>query len=156
MTAAAPSLGPTNARKAREAWTACGLLAAATVVNLLLERYVSVTSQAMIYVLAVVLASYTLAWVPSLFCAIAAVTLLNFFFIPPRYTFQVEAQENLFALFAMLARRPGDQPPGNGLAAGDGSGAPERTACAPAAGTRDRPGDGDAPGAGSLAGTAAF
>ncbi|HZN46493.1 MAG TPA: DUF4118 domain-containing protein, partial [Ramlibacter sp.] len=81
----------------------CGLLAAATLANLLLDRYVSVTSQAMIYVMAVVLASYTLGWLPSLFCAIAAVTLLNFFFIPPRYTFQVEAQENIFALFAMLA-----------------------------------------------------
>lgn len=103
MTAAAPSGGPADARKARDAWVVCGLLAAATAVNLLLDRYVSVTSQAMIYVLAVVLTSYTVRWLPSLLCAIAAVTLLNFFFIPPRYTFQVEAQENLFALFAMLA-----------------------------------------------------
>jgi two-component system, OmpR family, sensor histidine kinase KdpD len=103
MSAVAPSDGPTDARKVRDAWVVCGLLAAATAVNLLLDRYVSVTSQAMVYVLAVVVASYTLGWWPSLFCAVAAVTLLNFFFIPPRYTFQVEAQENLFALFAMLA-----------------------------------------------------
>lgn len=103
MTAAAPSDGPPTARKARDAWIVCGLLAAATAVNLLLDRHVSVTSQAMIYVLAVVMASYTLGWVPSLSCAIAGVTLLNFLFIPPRYTFQVEAQENLFALLAMLA-----------------------------------------------------
>ena len=103
MDAVAPSGGPTDARKVRDAWVVCGLLAAATVVNLLLDRYVSVTSQAMIYVLAVVVASYTLGWLPSLFSAVAAVTLFNFFFIPPRYTFQVEAQENLFALFAMLA-----------------------------------------------------
>jgi len=73
------------------------------VVNLVLDRYVSITSQAMVYVLAVVVASYRLGWVASVWCAVAAVTLLNFLFIPPRYTFQVEAQENLFALFAMLA-----------------------------------------------------
>jgi two-component system, OmpR family, sensor histidine kinase KdpD len=103
MTAAVPSAAPAGARKARDAWIACGLLAMATVLDLLLDRYVSVTSQAMVYVLAVVVASYTLRWMPSLFCAIGAVTLLNFFFIEPRYTFEVETQENLFALFAMLA-----------------------------------------------------
>lgn len=94
---------PAAGRRGRDGWTVAGLLAAATVAALLLDQYVSVTSQAMIYVLAVVLASYTLGWVPSLICAVAAVTLLNFFFIPPRYTFQVEARENLFALIAMLA-----------------------------------------------------
>jgi two-component system sensor histidine kinase KdpD len=103
MNAAPATAGPTNTRQARDAWTVVGLLAGATLGNLFLDRYVSVTSQAMVYVLAVVIASYTLGWVPSLICAVAAVTLLNFLFIPPRYTFQVEAQENLFALFAMLA-----------------------------------------------------
>ena len=103
MNTAAPCAPPTLARKTRHAWIVCGLLAAATAINLFLDRYVSVTSQAMVYVLAVVLASYTLGWIPSLLCAVAAVTLLNFLFIPPRYTFQVEAQENLFALFTMLA-----------------------------------------------------
>ena len=102
MDAQAPP-GATDARKGRDAWVVCGLLAAATAINLVLDRYVSVTSQAMVYVLAVVLASYALEWVPSLLCAVAAVTLLNFLFIPPRYTFQVEARENLFALLAMLA-----------------------------------------------------
>ena len=102
MNGAVASAGPSN-RKARDAWIVCGLLAAATAGNLLLDRYVSVTSQAMVYVLAVVVTSYTLGWVASMSCAIAAVTLLNFLFIPPRFTFQVEAQENLFALFTMLA-----------------------------------------------------
>jgi len=91
-----------SVRKARDGWIVCGLLAAATVINLLLDRYVTVTSQAMIYVLPVVVASYTLKWVPSLLCAVGAVTLLNFFFVPPRYTFRVEARENLSALLAML------------------------------------------------------
>jgi len=103
MNTADLAIPPEPVWKTRDAWIVCGLLAAATATNLLLDRYVSVTSQAMVYVLAVVLASYTLGWVPSLICAVAAVTLLNFLFIPPRYTFQVEAQENLFALIAMLA-----------------------------------------------------
>ena len=103
MSTAARPAGPAYARKARNGWVACGLLVAATAINLLLDRYASVTSEAMVYVLALVLASYTLGWVPSLFCAIGAVTLLNFFFVSPRYSFRVEAQENLFALFAMLA-----------------------------------------------------
>src|SRR6185369_2519115 len=80
-----------------------GLLAAATVAGFILDRYVPLTSQAMLYVLAVVVASYRLSWVPSLFCALAAVILLNFFFVPPRFTFEVETQENLIALFTMLA-----------------------------------------------------
>src|SRR6185369_7223872 len=80
-----------------------GLLAAATLAGFVLDRYVSLTSQAMLYVLAVVVASYRLPWVPSLFCALAAVILLNFFFVPPRFTFEVETQENLIALFTMLA-----------------------------------------------------
>ena len=80
-----------------------GLLAAATVAGFILDRYVPLTSQAMLYVLAVVVASYRLPWVPSLFCALAAVILLNFFFVPPRFTFEVETQENLIALFTMLA-----------------------------------------------------
>lgn len=80
-----------------------GLLAAATLAGLVLDGRVSLTSQAMLYVLAVVMASYRLAWVPSFFCAFAAALLLNFFFIPPRFTLQVEARENLIALATMLA-----------------------------------------------------
>lgn len=79
------------------------LLLAATAANLLLDRYVSVGSQGMVYVLAVVITSYRLGRLPSVLCAVGAVMLLNFLFIPPRYTLLVEARENLFALVAMLA-----------------------------------------------------
>lgn len=79
------------------------LLVGATAAGLLLDRSVSLTSLAMLYVLAVVVASYRLPWVPSLFCALAAVVLLNFFFIPPRFTFEIEARENIIALSTMLA-----------------------------------------------------
>ncbi|HWI82370.1 DUF4118 domain-containing protein [Ramlibacter sp.] len=79
------------------------LLATATTAGLALDRYLSLTSQAMIYVLAVVVASYRLPWAVSVGCAFGAVILLNFFFVPPRWTFQVEGQEHLVALVTMLA-----------------------------------------------------
>jgi two-component system, OmpR family, sensor histidine kinase KdpD len=84
-------------------WIVAALLVVATLAGFTLDPYVTLTSQAMLYVLAVVVASYTLPWVPSAACAVGAVTLLNFFFVPPRWTFQVEGQENLVALVTMLA-----------------------------------------------------
>lgn len=93
-----------EARKAIARWAmVAGLLAAVSAVGLLLHPHVSVASQAMLYVLTVVVASYRLGWLPALFCAVAAVVLLNFLFTPPRFTFRVEAQENLIALATLLA-----------------------------------------------------
>jgi two-component system sensor histidine kinase KdpD len=79
------------------------LLSAATVSGSLLDNHVSLTSEAMLYVLVVVLASYTLEYLPSVVCAVAAVTAFNFFFVPPRWTFEVDSQEHLLALLVMLA-----------------------------------------------------
>jgi two-component system, OmpR family, sensor histidine kinase KdpD len=87
----------------RETWVVPALLAGATLLSFALDQYVSLTSQAMVYVLAVVVASYALPRAASVVSAVAAVILLNFFFVPPRYTFHVESHENLAALFAMLA-----------------------------------------------------
>jgi Osmosensitive K+ channel histidine kinase len=56
----------------------------------------------MVYVLVVVVASYTVSRFAAVFTALAAVGLLNFFFITPRFTLQVDAQENVTALLAML------------------------------------------------------
>ena len=98
-----PAPQDTKTRPLKDWAVVLGLLAAATVADFILDRFVPLTSQAMLYVLAVVVASYRLPWVPSLFCALAAVILLNFFFVPPRFTFEVETQENLIALFTMLA-----------------------------------------------------
>lgn len=79
-----------------------GLLVLATALCSLLEPHVSLTSQAMIFVLAVVIAAYRLDWVPSVVCAVGAVTALNFFFVPPRWTFVVDSREHLIALGVML------------------------------------------------------
>lgn len=78
------------------------LMVAATACGFVLEHHVSLTSQAMVYVLAVVLAAYTLDWLNSVVFAITAVTLFNFFFVPPRWTFEVDSREHLIALFTML------------------------------------------------------
>jgi two-component system, OmpR family, sensor histidine kinase KdpD len=43
-----------------------------------------------------------LRWLPSVLCAVGAVTAFNFFFVPPRWTFEVDSRENLMSLFTML------------------------------------------------------
>jgi two-component system sensor histidine kinase KdpD len=78
------------------------LLGAATAISFLLDPYVSLTSLCMLYVLAVVLASYRLSRALAVCAAFAAVTALNFFFVPPRWTFQVERSEHFIALLSML------------------------------------------------------
>lgn len=101
MTIGSPS--PPAPRDRPPAWLAAGLLAAATGLCFALDRYVSLTSQAMVYVCAVVVAAYALPRIASVVTAVAGAILLNFFFIAPRYTFEVDARENLAALLAMLA-----------------------------------------------------
>jgi two-component system sensor histidine kinase KdpD len=84
-------------------WTVVtALLVAATACGFLFDHHVTLLSQAMFYVLAVVIASYTQGWLASVGCAVGAVTALNFFFVPPRWTFEVASQEHLIALFTML------------------------------------------------------
>jgi two-component system sensor histidine kinase KdpD len=78
------------------------LLLLATGLCAVLEPYVSLSTQAMIYVLAVVIAAYRLDWVPSVACAVGAVAALNFFFVPPRWTFAVDNREHLIVLGVML------------------------------------------------------
>ena len=100
------SIGPAPDRttpRSRDWIVVLGLLAGATAAGFLLDRYVTATSQAMLYVLAVVIASYLLPWQASIVSAFAAVTSFNFFFVPPRWTFEVEGQEHLIALGTMLA-----------------------------------------------------
>ncbi len=91
-------------RPSAKSWGAVALLLSlSTMAGFLLERHVSLTSQAMIYVLAVVIAAYKLNWIESAVCAVGAVSALNFFFVPPRWTFEIESQEHFIALGVMLA-----------------------------------------------------
>jgi two-component system, OmpR family, sensor histidine kinase KdpD len=79
------------------------LLCAATLAATWLDGEVSITSQAMLYLLAVVVASYRLGWRESTVCVVVAVTAFNFFFVPPRWTLAVEHHEHFIALAVMLA-----------------------------------------------------
>jgi len=98
--AVAPAPAP---RPTLKNWALVALvLAAATTGGLLLDQQITMASQAMLYVLAVVVLSYTLGWRESVVSALVAVTALNFFFVPPRFTFEVESHEHLIALVSML------------------------------------------------------
>ncbi|UUZ77695.1 DUF4118 domain-containing protein [Polaromonas sp. P1(28)-13] len=79
MNAPAPTVQAGGVASARGWVTVALLLVAATLVSMLLDQHVALMSQAMIYVLAVVIASYKLGWAESSVCAVGAVTALNFF-----------------------------------------------------------------------------
>jgi len=75
-----------------------GATAAAT----LLDAHVSLAVLAMLYLTAVLVVSYWVSFAASAVTAVLAVLALNFFFVPPRWTFTVHATENLLTLAALL------------------------------------------------------
>jgi two-component system, OmpR family, sensor histidine kinase KdpD len=78
------------------------LVALATGAAWLMDGDYSLASQAMVYLLAVVFAAFFLGAPSSIATAVFAVFALNFFYIPPRYTFSVEGPEYLIDLLALL------------------------------------------------------
>ncbi|WP_230409853.1 ATP-binding protein [Undibacterium fentianense] len=78
------------------------LLILATLVSFALGTYISFTSQAMLFVLIVAIAAYLLDRWQSVTGAVFSVLLLNFFFVPPTWTFHIEHPEHLIALGTML------------------------------------------------------
>jgi two-component system sensor histidine kinase KdpD len=86
------------------AWLYALLLAAlATGASLLLEHQLSVAGLAMVYLLATVAAAVLLPRGPAVLASVLAVSSLNFFFVPPRYTFAVEGVEYWWTLAVLLA-----------------------------------------------------
>jgi two-component system sensor histidine kinase KdpD len=83
-------------------WLLFALLSSTTLAATALKPYISFTSQAMLFVLVVAIAAYQLDRVQSIVGAVASVLLLNFFFVPPTWTFHVEQSEHLIALGTML------------------------------------------------------
>jgi len=97
------NFGPRRAVGARRSTaTAALFIGAATAVCALLDGEISLTSQAMLYLVAVVLIAYACDRAVALASAVAAVTAFNFFFVPPRFTLAVEHREHLIALATML------------------------------------------------------
>ena len=91
-----------SASRLQAGFAVAALLATATALSTWLDGEISLTSQAMLYLIAVVVASYALDRLAAIVCAVAAVTAFNFFFVPPRLTLAVEHHEHLIALAAML------------------------------------------------------
>lgn len=98
--ASEPTSAPAPITLRNAAWVALAL-AAATGVGFVLEPHATLLGLAMVYVLAVVVVAYSQPWLASLLGALCAVATFNFFFVPPRWTFQVESNENLVALGTM-------------------------------------------------------
>jgi two-component system sensor histidine kinase KdpD len=104
MQATPPPTGHFQALQSLRPWgLVAALIGAATLGGFALEQQISLTSQAMLYVLAVVIAAYRVKPLPSVVSAVAAVTAFNFFFVPPRWTFEVDNQEHVVTLLTMLA-----------------------------------------------------
>ena len=74
----------------------------ATAAAMLLDAHVSLAVLAMLYLTSVLVVSYWVSFAASAVTAVLAVLALNFFFVPPRWTFTVHATENLLTLAALL------------------------------------------------------
>jgi two-component system sensor histidine kinase KdpD len=74
----------------------------ATAMAWVMDGAYSLASQAMAYLLAVVFSAFRFGRRDAVLTAAASVVALNFFFIPPRYTFAVESPDYLVTLGALL------------------------------------------------------
>lgn len=79
------------------------IAAAATGIGLWLDRFMSVAGLAMVYLVAVAAASLLLTRGAALGTSLLCVSSLNFFFVPPRYTFLVDGLEYWWTLAVLLA-----------------------------------------------------
>jgi two-component system, OmpR family, sensor histidine kinase KdpD len=103
-----------DAIECRPAVVCAASLASATAAAWAIDGAFSLASQALIYLLPVVFTAVYLRGTDAVITAVLGVSLLNFLFIPPRYTFLVEGPEYLISLGALL----GVSPVVSGLVAG--------------------------------------
>ncbi len=76
-----------------------GIVAGGLVVSLALQQVLEISSVALVFLTAVLVAAVTYGLWPSLFAAFVSVLVYNFFFLPPLYTFTISNPENVVALF---------------------------------------------------------
>ena len=86
----------------RYGWAAA-ITAACTGIAFLMDPTFSETNVAMIYVLGATIAGLRLGRGPGTLTAIASVAAFDFFFVPPRFTFQVSDAQYLVTFVVMLA-----------------------------------------------------
>lgn len=75
---------------------------AATGASLLLDSHMSVAGLAMVYLVAVIVTAMTLDRTAGIVASLLCVSALNFFFVPPRYTFAVNGAEYWWTLAVLL------------------------------------------------------
>ena len=68
----------------------------------LLQPYINPTNMVMIYLLAVVVAAIRLGLRPAVFTAFVGVLAFDFFFVPPRFTFQVADKEYVLTFLGLF------------------------------------------------------
>lgn len=83
------------------AWAALSV-AIPTAVGFLARDVFTLADQAMVYVLGVLIASSRLSRAPSLAAAVVSIAALNFFFVPPYYTFEVASARYVVTFSVML------------------------------------------------------
>jgi len=86
----------------KHAWISLLLVVAATVTGFVVARF-GTTGIVMLYLLAVMAASYFLGFFAAILAAIGSFLAINYFFIEPRYTFEVANAESWAALLGFLA-----------------------------------------------------
>lgn len=79
-----------------------GWVAAATLLSEVLDPFISPANLVMLYLLAVVIAALRLGRGPSIAAALLSVIAFNFFFVPPRYTFEVADPQYLITFASLL------------------------------------------------------
>lgn len=78
------------------------LVAAATVVSVLVRRYLSSTDVVMLYLLAIMVAAFAFGRWPSIVAAGLSVAAYDFFSVPPFFTFNVEAAKHIWTFVMMF------------------------------------------------------
>ncbi len=78
------------------------MVAAATVVAVVVDQAVRVPNLSLIFVLPVVISAVSFGWKPAMTAAVAAVLAVNFFLIAPRYTLSVADPANVWGLGLLL------------------------------------------------------
>jgi two-component system sensor histidine kinase KdpD len=81
---------------------ALAMVAAALVVGLFLQRFLGISSIALVFLTSVLVSAIAYGLWPSLFACLVSVLAYNFFFLPPLYTFTIADPENVVALFFFL------------------------------------------------------
>ncbi|WP_169169741.1 DUF4118 domain-containing protein [Acidovorax sp. SRB_24] len=99
-----PVPAPPGARTAAAQMALAGCAtAAATLACAWLDTRMSVAVLALVYLIAVVATAALLARWAAVLTSVASVSALNYFFVPPRHSFEIATPEYMLALVILLA-----------------------------------------------------